>query len=168
MEGSILVYDLLASVLFDTGVTHSFISSSVVRALGITLTPLNRSLCVSSPLGVSIQLSTLCEACPIVIGGREFLAFLIVIPDRSYDVILGVDWLRPNHAMINSFDMVVSFHIPGQPSFRYRCHRSDTAMWEGVLAHIEATGSTVGIADIAVVSEFSDVFRRFGGYLLRG
>jgi len=58
---------------------------------------------------------------------------------------------------------VVSFHIPGQPSFRYRCHRSDTAMWEGVLAHIEATGSTVGIADIAVVSEFSDVFQEIPG-----
>ena len=163
VEGSILVFDLLASVLFDTGATHSFISSSVVRALGLTPTPLTRSLCVSSPLGVSMELGTLCEACPIVISGREFLASLIVIPDRSYDVILGVDWLRSNHAMIDCFDMVVSFHIPGQPSFRYRCHRSDTAMWEGVLAHIEATGSTVGIADIAVVSEFSDVFQEIPG-----
>ncbi|XP_004293131.1 PREDICTED: uncharacterized protein LOC101305727 [Fragaria vesca subsp. vesca] len=152
VECTFLIYDLPASVLFDTGATHSFISSSVVRALGLTPTPLTRSLCVSSPLGVSIELGTLCDACPIVISGREFLASLIVIPDRSYDVILGVDWLRLNRAMIDCFDIVVSFHIPGQPSFLYRCHRSDTAMWEGVLAHIEATGRTVGITDIAVVS----------------
>ncbi|XP_004309643.1 PREDICTED: uncharacterized protein LOC101314428, partial [Fragaria vesca subsp. vesca] len=96
VEGTILVYDLLASVLFDTGATHSFISSSMVRALGLTPTPLTRSLCVSSPLSVSIELGTLCDAFSIVISGREFLASLIVIPDRSYDVILGVDWLRPN------------------------------------------------------------------------
>ena len=36
-------------------------------------------------------------------------------------------------------------------------------MWEGVLAHIEATCSTVGIADIAVVFEFSDVFQEIPG-----
>ena len=36
-------------------------------------------------------------------------------------------------------------------------------MWEGVLAHIEATGSTVGITDIAVVSDFSDVFQEIPG-----
>ncbi|KAL6191568.1 hypothetical protein ACLB2K_037958 [Fragaria x ananassa] len=135
----------------------------MVRALGLTQTPLTRSLCVSSPLGVFIELGTLCSACPLVIGGREFLASLFVILDRSYDVILGVDWLRPNHAVIDCFDMVVSFHVPGQQSFRYRCHRSDTTMWKGVLAHIEAIGSTVGIADIAVVFEFSDVFQEIQG-----
>nr|XP_011462155.1 PREDICTED: uncharacterized protein LOC105350864 [Fragaria vesca subsp. vesca] len=118
VEGTILVYDLFATVLFDTGATLSFMSSSVVRVLGLTPTPLTRYLCVSSPLGVSIELGTLCDACPIVISGREFLASLIVIPDRSYDVILGVDWLRPNHALIDCFDMVVSFHVLGQPSFR--------------------------------------------------
>ncbi|KAL6181119.1 hypothetical protein ACLB2K_047775 [Fragaria x ananassa] len=140
-----------------------FFEEEVLRTLGLTLTPLTRSLCVSSPLCVSIELGTLCGACSLVISGREFLASLIVISDRSYDVILGVDWLRPNHVVINCFDMVVSFHVPRQQSFHYRCHRSDTAMWEGVLAHIEATCSTVGIADIAVVSEFSDVFQKIPG-----
>ena len=91
VEGTILLFDLLATVLFDTGATHSFISSSVVKSLGLTPTPLTRSLCVSSPLGVSIELGTVCGACPLVISGREFFASLIVIPDRSYDVILGVD-----------------------------------------------------------------------------
>ncbi|KAL6219723.1 hypothetical protein ACLB2K_007482 [Fragaria x ananassa] len=150
-------------VLFETGETYSFISSLVMRALGLTTTLLSRSLCVSLPFGVSIELVTLCDACPIVISGGEFLASLIVISDCSYNVILGVDWLRPNHVLIDCFDMVVSFHIPKQPSFRYRCHRSDTTMWEGVLAHIEATGSNVGIADIGVVSEFSDVFQETPG-----
>ena len=74
----------LLQFLFDTGATHSFISSLVVRALGLTPTPLSRSLCVSSPLVVSIEVRTLCDACPIVISGREFLASLIVVPDRSF------------------------------------------------------------------------------------
>ncbi|XP_024171872.1 uncharacterized protein LOC112177859 [Rosa chinensis] len=159
VEGTLSIFNYLARVLFDTGASHSFISSSVVDGLGLTSMPLARSLCVTSPLDVSLDLIMVCDACPIVICGRDFSTVLIVIPDHTYDVILGIDWLRPNHAMIDCFEMVVSFHIPGQPVFRYRCLRSDTAMRAGVLAHLESMSSTSVIAEISVVSEYIDVFQ---------
>ncbi|XP_061993442.1 uncharacterized protein LOC133711321 [Rosa rugosa] len=51
VEGTLSVYNYLARVLFDTGASHSFISSSVVDVLGLIVMPLTRSLCVTSPLG---------------------------------------------------------------------------------------------------------------------
>ncbi|XP_050373418.1 uncharacterized protein LOC126791060, partial [Argentina anserina] len=78
-------------------------------------------------------------------------------------VILGIDWLRPQHAVIDCFDMVVSFHRPGEPVFRYRCLKSDNAMRSGVLAHVESVDQKVSIADIVVVSEFGEVFQEIPG-----
>ncbi|KAM5587013.1 hypothetical protein ABKV19_005786, partial [Rosa sericea] len=129
----------------------------------LTPRPLARPMCVISPLGVSLELCMFCDACPILIGGREFTATLIVLADHTYDVILGVDWLRPNHAVIDCFEMVVSFHIPGQPVFRYRCLRSDTALRAGFLAHVESVSCAAIMAEIAVVSEYGDVFQEIPG-----
>ncbi|KAM5550611.1 hypothetical protein ABKV19_027119, partial [Rosa sericea] len=129
----------------------------------LTPRPLARPMCVISPLGVSLELCMFCDACPILIGGREFTATLIVLADHTYDVILGVDWLRPNHAVIDCFEMVVSFHIPGQPVFRYRCLRSDTALRARFLAHVESVSCAAIMAEIAVVSEYGDVFQEIPG-----
>ncbi|XP_061998922.1 uncharacterized protein LOC133716220 [Rosa rugosa] len=145
------------------GASYSFISSSVLDVLDLTAIPLTRSLCVTSPLGISLELDTFCDDCPIGICGREFSASLIVIPDHTYDVILGMDWLSPNHAVIDCFRMVVSFHVPGQPVFHYRCLKSDIAMRAGILAHIESGSSTSGTTGIPVVSEYADVFQEIPG-----
>ena len=48
-------------------------------------------MCVTSPLHVSVMLDLFCEACPIIICGREFSADLIVFSDNIFDVILGVN-----------------------------------------------------------------------------
>ncbi|XP_024195757.1 uncharacterized protein LOC112198894 [Rosa chinensis] len=159
VEGTLSLFDFLARVLFDMGASHSFISSSVVDMLGSTPRPLARPLSVISPVGVSLELCMFCDACPILIGGREFTATLIVLADHTYDVILGVDWLRPNHIMIDCFEMVVSFHMPGQPVFHYRCLRSDTGLRAGFLAHVESVSCATILAEIDVVSEYSDVFQ---------
>ena len=52
-----------------------------------------------------------------MIGSGEFSAYLIVIPDHTYDVIIGIDWLSPQYAVIDCFDMVGSFVDPGNQSF---------------------------------------------------
>ncbi|XP_062014289.1 uncharacterized protein LOC133730781 [Rosa rugosa] len=56
VEGTLSIYNYLARVLFDTGASHSFISSSIVDVLGLISMPFTRSLCVTSPLGVSLEL----------------------------------------------------------------------------------------------------------------
>ena len=113
VAGTLSVFNYHARVLFVTGASHSFISSVVVECLSLTITPLAQPLCVTSPLGVSVELGRLCVACLVVIAGREFTADLVVVSDHTYDVILGVDWLYLNHAIIDCFGMIMLFHRPG-------------------------------------------------------
>lgn len=87
--------------MFDTGASHSCISKSMVEMLDLIVLHLSKPLCVKSPLGVSEEVCMFCDTCPFLIGGRNFSADLIVIGDNTFDVILGVDWLSSNHALIN-------------------------------------------------------------------
>ncbi|XP_050379919.1 uncharacterized protein LOC126797319 [Argentina anserina] len=125
VECTLSIFDYIARVLFDTGASHSFIASSGRYTL---------------------ELETICKTCPIMIRGREFSTSLIVIPDHTYVVILGIDWLRPQHALIDCFDMVVFFHRLREPVFHYRCLKSDNAIRVGVLAHVESVDEEVAIA----------------------
>ena len=163
VAGTLPVFNYLAKVLFDTGASLSFISNVLVECLGLTVTPLAKPLCVTSPLGVSLELDKRCVACPVVISDRVFSADLIVIPDHTYDVILGVDWLCSNHAVIDCFRMVVSFDIPGQPVFRYKCQHADTELLSTILAQVESGMARLRVSDIPVVFEFDDVFQEIPG-----
>ena len=48
---------------------------------------------VTSPLGHNISVNSVYRNCPIVIQAREFIADLITLPFREFDLILGMDWL---------------------------------------------------------------------------
>ena len=163
VEGTISILNFLAKTLFDTGASNSFISRSLVDVLGLTPTPLTKSLRVTSPLGVSAQLSLICSACPLKIGGRDFTTDLIVLADNTYDVILGVDWLKLNHALIDCFDMLVIFREPGKPVLHYQCRETDTEVVMGLLTHVESIGDNLTVEQIPIVSEFVDVFREIPG-----
>ena len=48
---------------------------------------------VTSLLGHSVSVNSVYRNCPIVIQAREFLADLITLPFREFDLILVMDWL---------------------------------------------------------------------------
>lgn len=113
----------------------------MVELLNLTALLLVKPLSVKSTLGVIIEISIFCGDCPLIIGGRNFTTDLIMIVDDAFDVILAVDWLKPNHALIDCYDMVMIFCIPEQHVFHYSCGRLDSTLELGILAHVEF-GST--------------------------
>ncbi|KAA0061226.1 pol protein [Cucumis melo var. makuwa] len=79
-----------AFVLFDSGSSHSFISSVFVQHVGLEVEPLNGVLFVSTPSG------------------------------EDFNVILGMDWLSANHASIDCFRKEVVFNPPSGTSFKFK------------------------------------------------
>ena len=56
---------------------------------------------MTSPLGHNVSVNSVYRNCPIVIQAREFLADLITLPFREFDLILGMDVLTKHRAIID-------------------------------------------------------------------
>jgi hypothetical protein len=79
-----------ATVLFDLGSSHSFISSSFVAKHHLPITIVKHTMLVSSPRG-EMRTKHICPAVSITIRGVDFLANLIVLDSKVIDIILGMD-----------------------------------------------------------------------------
>jgi hypothetical protein len=90
--GTFMVNTHPATVLFDTGATHSFITRSFVEHHGIHTSTLKRGMLVSSP-GGQLRSHIFCLRVSVVIRGVEFSANLMVLNTKGIDVILGMETL---------------------------------------------------------------------------
>lgn len=57
MEGILILFSTGVKVLFDTGASHSFISSSYASSLGLKVKKLNSPIAVGTLLGRSVDLT---------------------------------------------------------------------------------------------------------------
>ncbi|XP_026405502.1 uncharacterized protein LOC113300515 [Papaver somniferum] len=110
VEGTFLVYNSWAKILFDTGATHSFIASSFVLSLGLKTELLDGYLGVASAIGSSARIDRVARMCVVRIAKHEFLIDLFVMNMSGYDVILGMDWLSAHHDVFDCFQKRVTLH----------------------------------------------------------
>ncbi|BFG14617.1 hypothetical protein CerSpe_008910 [Prunus speciosa] len=136
---------------------------SIISMLELTHVPLDMPLHVKSPLRVSAKLDLVCKSCPLLIGNKEFFVDLIVLANNTFDVILDDDWLQLNHVVIYCYEMKVSFHVPQQPIFHYKCIKNDVAMRVGFLALLESLERRFMIPEVSKVCEDANVFQDIPG-----
>ena len=98
VTGIISVFGEPARVLFDSGASRSFISTSFALHANRELTPLKSKLIVTTPLGESIVRTSVFRGCEVVIEGFMLKANLIPLEMIDFDVILGMDWLSNHRA----------------------------------------------------------------------
>jgi predicted aspartyl protease len=91
--GTFFVNSVPATVLFDSGASHSFITDQFVTKYNLSMSSMKNPLIVSSP-GGEMKTGHICPQVKINIMGVDFLANLVVLRSRGIDVILGMDWLR--------------------------------------------------------------------------
>jgi hypothetical protein len=89
-----------AIVLFDSGASHSFISAAYVERHNIPVAMLKCRMIVSSP-GGDMPPRQVCLKVKINLRGVEFNTNLIVIDSKGIDVILGMDWMSKQKALID-------------------------------------------------------------------
>ncbi|XP_074323441.1 uncharacterized protein LOC141660359 [Apium graveolens] len=101
ISGSLSVGNGNAIVLFDTGATHSFVSTSYAKHLDIASTALILDFSVGTPMGVTILVNSRYLDCVVRVDDRELLVDLLPIQMRDFDIILGMDWLERHKATID-------------------------------------------------------------------
>ena len=118
VTGIILVHSIPASVLFDSGATHCFISSMFISKYDISCDTIHWGWAISTGNEI-VSCNKVCTNCPVVICDREFSTNFLLIDNCDFDIILGMDWLSRVHAAIDCQKKSVVFRIPNQPEFEF-------------------------------------------------
>jgi hypothetical protein len=88
--GTFFINDTSAVVLFDSGASHSFISTAYVEKYNLPLTLLKCQMIVNSP-GGDMPARQLCTKVNLKIRGVDFVTNLIILESKGIDIIFGMD-----------------------------------------------------------------------------
>ena len=103
VRGTFLIYNSWAHFLFDSGASHSFLSASFARSLGLELDVLESPVFVDTLVDVRVRLDRICRGCEFTMGDHQFAFNFIVLDMSGFDLILGMDWLSSVHAHIDCY-----------------------------------------------------------------
>jgi hypothetical protein len=93
LTGTFSIHGHPVKILFDSGATHSFLSESLVRKLGLHSCHTKESFIVSTA-GGRIPSNTITKVVPLQLGSKTFLTNLIHLGLGGLDVILGMNWME--------------------------------------------------------------------------
>ncbi|GJW63320.1 putative reverse transcriptase domain-containing protein [Tanacetum coccineum] len=100
VTGTFLLNNRYASILFDTGADRSFISTAFSSQIDIAPTPLENSYDIELADGKIVGIDTIIRGCTLNFLNHPFNIDLMSVELGSFDVIIGMDWLRRCHAVI--------------------------------------------------------------------
>ena len=136
--------------------------------------PIECSIVVSLPTGDSRLEECVYMDSKVIIGGQEFLAYLILLYIYGFDVILGMDWLFRHHSIVDCYRKEVRFCRPRETKVVFyglqktlpnsimttmKASKMLRKSYQGYLAYvIEVRDSGSRLEDIPIFREFSDVF----------
>ncbi|GJU99451.1 putative reverse transcriptase domain-containing protein [Tanacetum coccineum] len=100
VTGMFLLNNHYASILFDTGADRSFISTAFSSLINIAPTLLENSYDVELADGKVVGINTIIRGCTLNFLDHPFNIDLMPVELGSFDVIIGMDWLRRCHAVI--------------------------------------------------------------------
>ena len=107
VEGLISLSNHPSRTLFNSGASHSFISSFVVESLHLITSMVVDPIVVSNPIGGSAHLSMICRSLRISVLSVEFECDAYVLGFMGYGLILGMDWLTMYGAILDCEKRVI-------------------------------------------------------------
>ncbi|XP_062118422.1 uncharacterized protein LOC133832047 [Humulus lupulus] len=175
ISGQLLFNNVPASVLVDSGATHSFASMHLVGRLNGLPVEMDTIFSVALPSGEVLYSTHWYKTIPITINDRELYVNLIIIDMKDYDVILGMDFLTTYNARIDCSKKEVVFAPVGEEEvhFQRKEKRTPSPMISAAKARkLLANGCTGYLAmicdaskeklarpeDVHIVREFMEVF----------
>ncbi|KAK4391413.1 Transposon Ty3-G Gag-Pol polyprotein [Sesamum angolense] len=174
IAGSFSICGSSAHVLIDPGSTCSFISHDFASRVHASIESLGHDLCVSIPASGVMLVNTVVRSCSVVVEGVTLYANLVVINLREFDVILGMDWLSCNHALVDCQTKEVTVEVNGQmktvivgerkviPNCLISAVTTFNLIKRGCEAYLASVRDTtkvgLSVSDVPAVREFPDVF----------
>ncbi|GKC38112.1 putative reverse transcriptase domain-containing protein [Tanacetum coccineum] len=107
VTGTFLLNDHHAYMLFDSGADRSFTSNTFSTLLDNTPSALDVSYAIELADGRTSETNTMLRGCTLGLLGHPFNIDLMPVDFGSFDVIIGMDWLAKNHAVIVCDEKIV-------------------------------------------------------------
>jgi hypothetical protein len=140
-----------ATILFNSGASHSFISSSFVAKHSLPIATMKHTMLISSP-GGEMRTKHICPAVSITIRGVDFVSNLILLDSKGIDIIHGMDWLSKYDRVIQCARKVVKLTKKDGTLVEF------VAMVQSDQDSMLNQTKAIALEDIKVVREYPDVF----------
>nr|GEY15503.1 putative reverse transcriptase domain-containing protein [Tanacetum cinerariifolium] len=181
VTGTFLLNNRYASVLFDTGVDKSFVSTAFSSQINITPSTLDHCYDVELADGRIVGLNTILRGCTLNLLNHPFNINLMPVELGSFDAIIDMDWLAKYQAVIACAENILripwgkeTLIIHGDGSNQGNATRlniisytkTEKYMMKGFpifLAHVttkevEDKSGKKRLEDVAIVQNFPEVF----------
>src|SRR3954471_16798015 len=154
------VNSILATVLFDSGASHTFISQDFAQMQDMNFQAMDSPLEIRTP-GSRWQTIWVTHGVEIDIAYQKFPTSLIALKSTDIDVILGMDWLTKYQAVIDCALRTVSVTSPTGITVKYWTDGSKSP--SAVLKPFSELYAmdvlpALEVQHVHVVSDFPDVF----------
>nr|GEW36738.1 hypothetical protein [Tanacetum cinerariifolium] len=147
VTGTFLFNNCYASMLFDSGVDMSFMSTTFSALLDVGPSTLDTSYAVELADGRIYKMNIILRGCTLRLLGHLFNIDLMPIELGSFDVIIGIDWLAKYNASIICDEKVV--FIP---------YGDEVYLAQVTSKKAKDKSEEKRIEDVLIVREFSNVF----------
>jgi hypothetical protein len=138
-------------ILFDSDVTHDFISRACTKKQQLDIQHSNTPYLISTP-GGKMATKHIIRKAPLELRKMVFKVCLIVLDGQGIDMILGMGWMRRHKAILDTAARVVHLESPVHGSTALQL--SLPSVTPSSVHHTTAQN----LKDIHVACEFLDVF----------
>jgi hypothetical protein len=151
LAGTFFLNDQPIVILFDSGASHDFMSSTCAKKARLILVALGTPYVISTPR-VRVDADLIVQKVPLDLVGRIFETDLIVLRGQGIDAVLGMSWMKWHKAILDISMRLVQLNSPMY---------GKVTLHLPVISHIKASLHHVvewRLQDIHVVHKFPDVF----------
>ncbi|GKC18089.1 putative reverse transcriptase domain-containing protein, partial [Tanacetum coccineum] len=155
-NGTFLINNVYASILFDTGADRSFVSYAFSKYIDIHPTTLETNYSVELADGKSLTTNTILRGCTLNLQNHLFKIDLLPIELGSFDVIVRMDWMAKHRTEVVCYKKYI--RVPyGNDMLIVQAERSRVKN-KSRLEEEETKIPERRIKDVPIVRDFPEVF----------
>jgi hypothetical protein len=151
LAGTFLLNEHPIIILFDSGASHNFMSSTCAKKAKLSLVASGAPYVISTP-GGQVDANWIVQKAPLELSGRIFSTNLIILSGQGIDVISGMSWMKLYKAVLDIASRLI--HLDSPMYGKVILHLAVISRLKASLHHV----AELKLEDIHVVQEFLEVF----------
>jgi hypothetical protein len=151
LAGTFFLNEHPVLILFDSGATHNFMSSTCAKKTKLSLVASRAPYVISIP-GGQVDANRIVQKATLELSGRIFSTNLTILSGQCIDVILGMSWIKLHKAILDIAGRLI--HLDSPVYGKIILHLLAVSHIKASLHHV----AELKLEDIHVIREFSDIF----------